>query len=433
VVEIFLLFLIMVILMIIGVPVFLSMGLTTVAAFFVWGQGDFLLTAPMKMFEGTNSYALLAVPFFILAGNLMNTGGITRRIFRFANNLVGWLPGGLGHVNVMASVIFSGMSGSAVADAVGLGQMEMQAMEDAGFDRPFSAAITAASSTIGPVIPPSIPFVLFASLTGVETLRLFMAGFAPGILMAIAMMVAVFIIALVRKYPRGKWPGAKEFFRSFAGALLPCTAPAILIGGILGGIFTPTEAAVVCSLYALILGFAYRELKLKHLPKIFWETIKNSASLMFIMAAAQFFAYFLNLNNVADNLVGTLTSIGANKSLLIGFIMIIILILGFFIEGNAIFVLTIPLFFPIVQKFGINPVQFGVFMTLGIMIGNLTPPVGMCLFAVSRISKATVGEITREVWPFLLGIAVVWVLIAFIPEISTFLPNLVMGPEKVLP
>ena len=420
----------MVILMIVGVPVFLSMGITAVMAFFVWDQGTSVITAAMKMFEGTTSNTLLAIPFFILAGNLMNTGGITRRIFRFANAMVGRFRGGLAHVNILGSVIFAGMSGSALADAVGMGQMEMKVMEEAGYDKPFSAAVTAASSTIGPVMPPSIPFVLYASLTGVETLRLFLAGFTPGLLMALAMMIAVYFIARFRKYPRGSKPNIKEIVISALHAFFPGMTIFILIGGILGGFFTPTEAAIIASLYALILGFAYRELKLKDLPNIFWETAKNSASLMFIMAAANLFAYFLNLNNVPDKLVADLIGLGTNQYILMAVIMFIIIVLGIFIEGNAVFVLTIPLFYPIIQRFGIDPYQFGVVMTLGIMIGNLTPPVGMCLFAVARFSKITVTQITREVWPFLLGIFVVWVLIAYVPGISTLLPDLLMNAGR---
>jgi C4-dicarboxylate transporter DctM subunit len=425
--ETLLLFLIMVALMIIGVPVFLSMGLTAVAAFFAWGRGDALITAAMKMYEQTTQPTLLAIPFFILAGNLMNTGGITRRIFRFANALVGRFTGGLGYVSVIASVIFSGMSGSAVADAVGLGQLQIQAMTENGYDRKFASAVTAAGSTIGPVIPPSIPFVLYAALTGVSTARLFLAGFAPGFLMAVALMIAVFFIARLRQYPKGAKAGWKEIGKSFLDGLAPLLTPVILIGGILGGFFTPTEAAIIASFYALVLGFAYREIKLKSLPEILWRTIKDSASLMFIMAAANLFAYFLNLENVPDRLVSDLTSLGTSQFGLIATIMFILVVLGFFIEGNAIFVLTIPLFLPIVQRFGIDLVQFGVIMTLGIMIGNLTPPVGMCLFAVSRISKVSVADMTREVWPYILGITVVWIFIAFIPELSTSLPNLLMG------
>jgi tripartite ATP-independent transporter DctM subunit len=403
------------------------MGLTAVVAFIAWGKGDVLFMVTHEMFQGVKAETLLAIPFFILAGNLMNTGGITRRIFRFANALVGRFTGGLGHVNIVASMIFSGMSGSAVADAVGLGQMEIKAMEEAGYDRPFSAAVTAASSTIGPVIPPSIPFVIYASLTDVETLHLFLAGFAPGVLMGLAMMVAVYLVSKIRGYPKGPPLTVKEFFSSAVRAFFPTMAPAILIGGILLGLFTPTEASIVASVYALILGLFYREITIKNLPAILWDTVKHSASLMFIMAAANLFAYFLNYENVPDRLVTGLTALGANPQLLIAIIMLIIIILGFFIEGNAIFVLTSPLFYPIIKQFGIDPIQFGVIMTLGIMLGNLTPPVGMCLFAVARVSKVTMGQLTKQVWPFLLGIFVVWILIAYIPEISTFLPNLVMG------
>ncbi len=429
--ETLLLFLIMVILMVVGIPVFLSMGLTAVMAFLAWGRGDDLVMAALKMFESTTSNPLLAIPFFILAGSLMNSGGITRRIFRFAKALVGFLPGGLGHVNVIASMIFSGMSGSAIADAVGLGQIQIKAMTEDGYDKPFSAAITAASSTIGPVVPPSIPFVIYGSLTGVSVARLFLAGFAPGVMMGLTLMIAVFIIAIIRKYPRNKNWKLKELLLSGLDALLPLMTPVILIGGILGGVFTPTEASVFACLYAFILGLGiYREIKIKQLPKIIWETVRHSASLMFIIATANLLAYFLTLENVPDRLVSGLIGLGTNGGIVIALIMFIILMLGLFIEGNAIFVLTIPLFLPIVNHFHIPLLQFGVIMTLGIMIGNLTPPMGMCLFAVSRISGVSVAGMVKEVWPYLLGIFVVWLLIAYVPEFSTFIPTLLMGAEQ---
>jgi C4-dicarboxylate transporter DctM subunit len=379
------------------------------------------------MYASTTSFTLLAIPFFILAGNLMNTGGITGRIFRFAKAVVGHIPGGLGHVCVVSNVIFSGMSGSAIADAAGLGQVLHKAMVDNGFKPKFSAAIVASAATIGPVIPPSIPFVLYGALTGVSVGKLFLAGFVPGALMAMVMMAAIAFLAKRYDLPRGDKPDLKEIMASTRGAILPLLTPIIIIGGILGGVFTPTEAAVVASLYALFLGFLYRDLKLKDLPRVFWLSIKQTISLLFIIAAAGFFGWLTIHQRVPDQIIYSLTNMSATSSGILAMIIIIMLILGCFLEGNAIFIITIPIFLPIAQKFGIDLVNFGVVMTLLIMVGNLTPPVGMCLFAVSGFSKVSIGTLAKEVWPYLVGIFLVTVLIAYVPQIATFLPNLIMG------
>ena len=327
-------------------------------------------------------------------------------------------------------MIFSGMSGSAIADAVGLGQIQMKAMIDNGYDKNFSAAITASASTIGPVIPPSIPFVVYGALTEVSVSKLFLAGFIPGLLMGLALMIAVFIISLIRKYPKERLESIKiyfkELFLSFIDALLPLLTPVIIIGGILSGQFTPTEASVIATIYALILGLGYKEISLKDLPRIFWETINHTVRLMFIIAVAGFFSYILIHQKIPDHLIVTLTTMSANKYMVLAMVIFIILVLGFFIEGNAIFLITIPIFMPIVYQYNIDPVQFGVLMTLGIMVGNITPPVGMCLFAVSSISKVPVMDIVKEIWPYLLGIFIVLLIVAYIPEVSTIIPKLLL-------
>jgi len=414
-------------LIMINVPIAVAMGLTAIIFFVGLGNASLLTMLPQRMYASTTSFTLLAIPFFILAGNLMNTGGITSRIFRFAKAVVGYIPGGLGHVCVVSNVIFSGMSGSAIADAAGLGQVLHKAMVDNGFKPKFSAAIVASAATIGPVIPPSIPFVLYGALTGVSVGKLFLAGFIPGALMAMVMMAAIAFLAKRYDLPRGDKPDLKEIMASTRGAILPLLTPIIIIGGILGGVFTPTEAAVVASLYALFLGFLYRDLKLKDLPRVFWLSIKQTISLLFIIAAAGFFGWLTIHQRVPDQIIYSLTNMSATSSGILAMIIVIMLILGCFLEGNAIFIITIPIFLPIAQKFGIDLVNFGVVMTLLIMVGNLTPPVGMCLFAVSGFSKVSIGTLAKEVWPYLVGIFLVTVLIAYVPQIATFLPNLIMG------
>ncbi len=319
------------------------------------------------------------------------------------------------------------MSGSAIADAAGLGQVLHKAMVDNGFKPKFSAAIVASAATIGPVIPPSIPFVLYGALTGVSVSKLFLAGFIPGALMAIAMMVAIAFLAKRYHLPKGNKADFKEVVASIKEAFLPLLTPVIIIGGILTGFFTPTEAAVVACLYALFLGFLYKDLTLKDLPRVFWLSIKQTISLMFIIAAAGFFGWLTIHQKIPDQIIFSLTGMSATSTGILAMIIIIVLILGCFLEGNAIFIITIPIFLPIAQKFGIDLVNFGVVMTLLIMIGNLTPPVGMCLFAVSSFSKVSIGTLAKEVWPYLIGIFMVTVLIAYVPQIATFLPNLIMG------
>ncbi|UCH21575.1 MAG: TRAP transporter large permease [Deltaproteobacteria bacterium] len=421
-------FLVLVGFILLGIPIAVAMGLTAVLTFIFMGEAHILTMVAQRMYSSTTAFTLLAIPFFILAGSLMNTGGITRRVFRFAQALVGHIWGGLGQVNVVASMIFSGMSGSAVADAAGLGLIEMKAMVDSGYERKFSAAITAASSTIGPVVPPSIPFVIYGSLTGVSVGKLFLAGFLPGALMGIALMTAVLIVSRMRQYPKEKRAPLRELLVSARQAALPLGTPVIIIGGILGGVFTPTEAAVVASLYAMFLGLViYQEFTLKDLPKIFWETIVYTIRVMFIISAAGFFGWLLIRQKIPEQVILTLTAITTSKTALLAMITLILLILGCFIEGIAVFVITIPVFMPLISRFGIDDVQFGVIMTLASMLGLLTPPVGMSLYSVSSISQVPIERLARELLPYLLGIFAVLLAVTFIPWISLILPNLFMG------
>jgi C4-dicarboxylate transporter DctM subunit len=422
-----LIFALLLVLIMINIPIAVAMGLTAVIFFIGLGNASLLTMLPQRMYASTTGFTLLAIPFFILAGNLMNSGGITNRIFRFAKAVIGHVPGGLGQVCVIANVIFSGMSGSALADAAGLGQILHKAMVDNGFKPKFSAALVASAATIGPVIPPSIPFVLYGALTGVSVGKLFLAGFIPGGLMAVAIMTAIGFLAKRHNLPREKRADANEVLTSIKVALLPLLTPVIIIGGILSGFFTPTEAAVIASLYALFLGFLYRDITLKDLPRVFWQSIKQTVSLLFIISAAGFFGWLTIHQKIPDQIILSLTNMSASPSGVVAMVIIVVLILGCFLEGNAIFIITIPIFLPIVQKFGIDPVNFGVVMTLLIMIGNLTPPVGMCLFAVSSFSKVSIGTLAREVWPYLVGIFMVTVLIAYVPQIATFLPNILVG------
>jgi C4-dicarboxylate transporter, DctM subunit len=423
----FWIFITLLVMILIDLPISVAMGLTAVIFFFITGNGSNLVMMAQRMYAATTGYVLLAIPFFILAGNLLNSGGTTTRIFTFCRALVGHVRGGMGHVCVLANMIFSGMSGSAVADAAGLGQILYKSMKDNGYRPAFSGSIVAAAATIGPVIPPSIPFVIFGALTGVSVRKLFLAGFIPGILMGIAMMIAIWLMAITGDLPRAPKAKFRELLSSIKHSFLPLMAPVIIIGGILSGIFTPTEAAVVLCIYALFLGFLYKDLKLKDLPEIFWQSIKQTVSLMFIMASAGLFGWLTVYQKIPDSIISSLVSMTASPKIVLAVIMAISLVLGCFLEGNAIFFITIPIFLPICQRFGIDLINFGVVMTLLIMIGNIHPPVGMCLFAVSSFSHLNIMELTKEIWPYIVGITAVTVILAYAPSISTWLPYLVMG------
>lgn len=411
-------------LMLLGVPIAASMGITSIAVFSSLDQGAFLAIMPQRIYVGATGMTMLAIPFFILAGNLMNTGGITDRIFGFARAFVGHWPGGLGQVNILSSVIFSGMSGAAVADAAGLGAIEMKAMNDAGFDKVFSAGITAASSTIGPVIPPSIPFVVYASIVGCSVGKLFMAGFVPGLLMAVAMGVSVYITAKRHNYPvEPKMPWGMRL-KMLWRAIPSLMTVIIIIGGIWGGFFTPTEAAVVACAYAMVLGvFVYKELKPKDIVRVIRESMLQSCKTLFIIAVANFLAYFLTHQRIPNMVIQGITMVTTIPQLQILIIIGVLLILGMFIEGTAVILIATPVFMPIVNAIGMDPIQFGVIMILASMIGLLTPPVGMSLYAVASVCEVKVLDLAKAVIPYLIGIFLVLIVAAYWAPLSMFLPT----------
>lgn len=415
-------------LIVVGVPIAVAMGITTIGAMVILGDSFLLLAIPQRIYAATTSFPLLAIPFFIFAGNLMNTGGMTERIFGMARALVGHIKGGLGHVNVVASMIFSGMSGAALADAMGVGVVTIKAMEQAGYTRLFAASISAASATIGPVIPPSIPFVIFGSITGVSVGRLFLGGVVPGLLMGLVLMITVYIIATRRNYPREKRATFRELVARTIAGLPPVFMPVLVIGGILLGIFTPTEASVAASLYALVLGaVVYREIDRKKFMQIVWESIDQTVRVMFIIATAAVFGWLLVFLGAPDAIIRALLSVSESTWVILLIINLVLLVLGCFMEGTAIMLMTVPILMPVITKLHIDPVHFGVMMTLNLMIGMLTPPVGMVLYAMASVGRLPVWTLAREVTPYLIALLTALGIVSLVPEVVTWLPNLVMG------
>jgi C4-dicarboxylate transporter DctM subunit len=377
---------------------------------------------------GVDSFPLLAVPFFILAGALMNTGGVTERLVRLANAMVGRLTGGLGHVAVVTNMIMAGMSGSAVADAAGTGAVLIPSMVRAGYGAAFSAAVTASASTIGPIIPPSIPFVVFGILASVSIGRLFLGGAIPGILMGLYLMVVVYLVSRKRGYARGEKTSATGLWVAFKGALPALMLPVIILWGIVGGAVTPTEAAVLAVLYALFLGaFVYRELTFSSMAQVFSEAALTTGVIMFIVAGASLLAWMMTREQAGPTLVGAVTSITTDPRLVLLLLNIILLILGCFLETLSLMILLVPVLMPLINALGIDPVHFGVVFTLNLMIGLITPPVGMSMFIACSIAKIRLVDFAREIPLFVVALMVVLLLITYYPPLVLFLPDLVMG------
>ncbi len=412
-----------------AMPVAFALGVVAMGWLMI--EGAPAIGAPQRLMAGADSFTLLAVPFFILAGNLMNTSGVTDRIYDFANAFVGHLRGGLGHVNVVGSIIFSGMSGSAVADAGGLGALEIRAMTKEGYPRDFSAALTCASCVVGPIIPPSIPLVLYAVIANVSVGRLFLGGILPGLVIGLCLMAYVWWVSGRRNFPRGarmSWAGRG---RATARAILPLLTPGIIMGGMFAGIFTATEAAAVAALYALLLGtVVYRELGWGDLVRVFSESMNTTAVVGFIVAAATLFNWVLARARVPQQVAEMLLGVSDDPLVLLALINLLLLFLGMFMEALAVMVLTVPVLMPVVLAVGIDPVHFGLVLTYNLMIGLLTPPMGIALFVVARVGELPLQSLIRAVVPFYVPLLAALVLITVFPSITLIVPDLVFGPAR---
>jgi tripartite ATP-independent transporter DctM subunit len=411
------------VILICGVPVFISLaGSSLLYTHFIAGIPDFVILH--RMAGGIDSFPLLAVPFFILAGNLMNSAGITNRIYDFAVAMAGWTRGGLAHVNILGSVIFAGMSGTAIADAAGLGTIEIKAMRDHGYPTNFSVGITAASSTIGPIIPPSLPMVVFGVMANASIGQLFAAGFVPGLLMAASLMI--YTTWYARRHGIGSDQAFRwyELGRSLIDAIPALMTPALIIGGMTFGWFTPTEAAIAACFWALILGaLLYRTLTWKQFYKITLDTIETTAAVLLIVGAASLFGWVLTTTQVTEKFSALLLSISDNPLIILLIINVLLLIVGCFMETIAAISILVPVLMPVVLKVGIDPVQFGVIMVLNLMIGLLTPPVGMVLFILARVANIPFDRTVKAVSPFLNPHLVVLLLISAFPELTLAVPK----------
>ncbi|PAP92987.1 TRAP transporter large permease [Mesorhizobium wenxiniae] len=453
------------VLMLVGVPVAVSMAVSSLLYLVFYGVAPDIIAA-QRMIAGVESFPLLAVPFFIFAGNLMNIAGVTGRIYSFALTLVGWMKGGLAQVNIIGSVVFAGMSGAALADAAGIGTIEIKAMRDHGYPVEAAVGVTAASSTLGPIFPPSLPFVIYGMMANVSIGALFMAGILPGVVMTVLMMVTVAIfahrrgwgsdtpfklnrlaaasieVAVVCCFPLAVYVLVEmglslniavgialvvliacDWYFDFS-AVMALMTPIILIGGMTMGWFTPTEAAMAAVIWSLFLGLVrYRTMTLAALAKASFDTIETTASVLFIVTAASIFAWLLTVSQAAQLFSVFITSLTENKWVFLILVNILMLVVGCFLDTIAAITILVPILLPIVVLYGIDPVHFGLIMTLNLMIGLLHPPLGMVLFVLSRVAKLSVERTTMAILPWLVPLVVALILITFIPAITLWLPT----------
>ena len=419
-------FLVMLILFVINVPIAWSMAIAA-AIYMAIGPRVPLEGMVQRMIGGIDTFPLLAIPFFILAGNLMNTGGITDRLVRMARAIVGHVTGGLAHVVVVTNMIMAGMSGSGVADAAGTSTILVPAMKKAGYSVPFSAAIVGAAATIGPIIPPSIPFVIYGSIASVSIGRLLLGGAVPGVLMGIMLMIFVYIIARKRHYPSEARASWRELVQAAIYAIPPMGMPLIILGGIIAGVMTPTEAAAAGAGYAFILGFfIYREITWKQIPKIILESVIGTATIVIIMSAAQPFCWILTYELAPQKLLAFFETTQMGQWQILLMINVMMFIVGCFMESLSVMIMAVPVLLPLLEHAKVDLVHFGVFFIVNVMLSAITPPVGTIMYVVCGLNKVSIPAFAKEVWPFVIALVIALMIITYVPILTLWLPNLII-------
>ena len=407
-----------------NVPIAVAIGLASLSAI-LWSGAIPPVVLVQKMFTATDSFPLMAVPFFILAGSLMEFGGISRRLVDFANSIVGRFSGGLAFVAIIASMFFGAISGAAVACVAAIGTILIPAMVRRGYDTPYATAVQATAGTLGVMIPPSIPMIIYGVLTGVSIGALFMGGILPGILVGGSLMLVAWMIARKRGYKGDKKASGAKIWATFKDAILALLMPVIILGGIYGGVFTPTEAAVVAVAYGFIIGFfVYRELSLSKLKDILVNTSVGTATIMFIIATSSVFSWILTAQRVPQAVAEAILSISTNPIVILTLINLLLLFIGTFMETVASIIILVPVLLPVVTQIGVDPLHFGIIIVVNLAIGMVTPPLGVCLFVGCGISGITLESISKAVWPFILSMIVAVLLLTYIPWISIILPRL---------
>jgi tripartite ATP-independent transporter DctM subunit len=415
----------LIVLFVLGVPVCVSIGLTCLAV--LWFENGLtnipLSLLPLKMMHGVNNFPLLAVPFFILAANVMNKGSVTPRIFNFANALVGHLRGGLGHVNILASMIFAGMSGTAVADAAGLGALEIRAMRDQGYPLKYSTGITGASSVIGPIIPPSVAMVIYGWLSDVSVGALFIGGLIPGVMLGLALMIMTVVLSYRVSMPMRPRASITATLKLSKRAVLSLMTPVIIVGGIWSGIFTPTESGAVASAYAIVLGtVVYRELGVQELLDVFKNTIEFTAIILFIISIAGLYGWLLVRLQIPMVLAEGVVKLTTNPTLLLLILMVFFLIIGCFMSVIESVLIFTPIMVPMVKMMGIDPLFFGVIMVISLSVGVITPPFGNVIYVLVGITDQSFEAVVKALIPFLVPILVTILVLILFPELVTYMP-----------